>query len=267
MTTIRLPATTTTRESTSVRRDLVTSFSTAKSHFPFGAQDEQAALPAAAAAAAGDDSIGYDRFRCSDDCGHERCSYRGTMTHYHCRRSDCGYSFCDRARYPSHADRHRRVDAIAGDLFVQCHAKAPCTWVPSGDCPLAARGATHYHCRLCPAFVCTDATKIASHRKQHARLDRVAAGEFRRFEVGEDCGDEACTSRTGRVPHYHCTRPGCRQVVIGTTQMAIHRAYHAGGASTVVGGSVAGSASTLFQPLASLTSLVQLPVLSPSATV
>jgi len=222
------------------------------------------------------DSLGYDRFRCSEDCRVERCSYRGTMTHYHCRRADCGYSFCDRARFASHVQRHRRIDSIAGDQFVQCHAKAACTWDPTGSCPLAARGATHYHCRLCPSFVCTDATKIAAHRKRHARLERVAVDGFERFAVGVNGGAATCVSRIGRVTHDHCTQPGCGQVVVGTAQMALHRALHDGstnaslaGSSTVggEGTGTGGQTSTLFQPLASLSGLIQLPVLQASATV
>lgn len=49
-----------------------------------------------------DDSIpeGYIRVRHKDDCNFVKCAYRQGITHFHCTRPDCGYSFSDRSDVP-----------------------------------------------------------------------------------------------------------------------------------------------------------------------
>ena len=41
---------------------------------------------------------GFQRFRASEDCGVEMCSYQGQRTtHFHCKRPGCSYTFKNKA--------------------------------------------------------------------------------------------------------------------------------------------------------------------------
>lgn len=163
---------------------------------------------------------GYEKFRFSEDCGQERCAYRLSMTHYHCSRMDCGYSFCDHSRFLQHSDRHRRIDVIMGDQFQQFHAKTDCR---QAGCE-HARSATHFHCLTCP-FICTDSSKVVAHRKHHLKMDRIAEYGFQKFSLGDDCGFPTCVHCIKQT-HYHCGQPGCGHVVMGPAQMGSHKAKH-----------------------------------------
>lgn len=167
---------------------------------------------------------GYEKFRFSEDCGQERCAYRLSMTHYHCSRADCGYSFCDHSRFLQHSDRHRRIDVIMGDQFQQFHAKTDCR---QAGCE-HARSATHFHCLSCP-FVCTDSSKVVAHRKHHSKMDRIAEHGFQKYSLGDDCGFSTCVHRIKQT-HYHCAQPGCGHVVMGPAQMGSHKAKHSSNA-------------------------------------
>lgn len=37
--------------------------------------------------------------RFNEDCQYPHCGYREHQTHFHCMRTDCGYSFCDKTRF------------------------------------------------------------------------------------------------------------------------------------------------------------------------
>ncbi len=49
---------------------------------------------------------GYVRFRFNEDCQYGHCGYREHQTHFHCMRTDCGYSFCDKTRFVQVCDFH-----------------------------------------------------------------------------------------------------------------------------------------------------------------
>ncbi|XP_022667768.1 zinc finger protein castor homolog 1-like isoform X3 [Varroa destructor] len=174
---------------------------------------------------------GYAKFRFNEDCRHDGCNYREHQTHFHCERMDCGYSFCDKTRFSQHSARHDRLDSVMGSDFRQFRAgvscgRQDCTFglATQAKVPGAAK-ASHYHCSKCD-FVCSDTNKVAAHRKQHAKLDSVAAAGFEKFgppgSGSRDCPVEGCAH--AKQTHYHCLI--CRHCVLGLAQMSAHKYKH-----------------------------------------
>ena len=163
---------------------------------------------------------GYVRFRHVEDCGFIHCTYRHTVTHYHCARPNCGHAFSDRTRTQHHAKRHRRTDAIMADDFEHFRIHIDCQ---HADCEYA-RTMSHYHCRRCE-FVCTDTAKVIAHRKHHVRLTEVEVQGYRKFTKREACNFETCRY-SGKLCHYHCLQQGCSQVMLGSAQVTAHKNRH-----------------------------------------
>lgn len=64
--------------------------------------------------------------RFNEDCKYPHCGYREHQTHFHCMRSDCGYSFCDKTRFVQHTARHERLDTLMGGDFQQFRGTVSC---------------------------------------------------------------------------------------------------------------------------------------------
>lgn len=69
---------------------------------------------------------GYLKFRFNEDCGFAQCGYSNLQSHFHCCRTDCHYSFCDKTRFVQHTARHERLDKLMGDDFKQYRANMSC---------------------------------------------------------------------------------------------------------------------------------------------
>ncbi|CAG0889489.1 unnamed protein product [Darwinula stevensoni] len=172
---------------------------------------------------------GYVRFRFNEDCGYTHCGYREHQTHFHCTRSDCGYSFCDKTRFVQHTARHERLDTLMGGDFAQYRAHMPCH---RPGCPYqqqqgqtassAPNKASHFHCIKCD-FVCSDTNKVVAHRRQHQKLDSIAAAGFAKSTPSQECGIPGC-QHNRRQTHYHCMI--CRFAVLGLSQMSAHKYRH-----------------------------------------
>lgn len=163
---------------------------------------------------------GYAKYKFTEDCGYERCAYRLTNTHYHCTRSECGFSFSDRSRLPQHQQRHERYDCLMGDDFTQHRLHQSCE---RADCELS-RKSSHFHCQRCE-FACTDSSKVMAHRKQHEKLDNIASLGFERVLGTAECTIPGCSYNTKQT-HYHCLSDGCQQAVLGPSMMQAHREKH-----------------------------------------
>ncbi|XP_017875535.2 zinc finger protein castor homolog 1-like isoform X2 [Ceratina calcarata] len=168
---------------------------------------------------------GYVRFRFNEDCRYSHCSYREHQTHFHCMRQDCGYSFCDKTRFVQHTARHERLDTLMGGDFQQYRANVPCG---RAQCAYTSslgsmqNKASHFHCLKCD-FVCTDTNKVVAHRRQHAKLDSIAAAGFQKFTPSQPCGAVQC-QHSGKQTHYHCLQ--CQYAVLGLAQMSAHKYRH-----------------------------------------
>ncbi|XP_038076204.1 zinc finger protein castor homolog 1-like isoform X2 [Patiria miniata] len=169
------------------------------------------------------DSMMMDRFRRfdrSETCGEDGCQFNMTTTHYHCLHEDCTYRFAGKTMMYKHAQHHDRVNSIIQHDFRRFKANNECE---QDSCPYQGNS-THFHCLRC-TFVCTDSGKVAVHRKQHVKTDTISAAGFRQYSSAEPCGFVGC-KYTLRYSHFHCTRDGCVQGVIGMTQMETHRRRH-----------------------------------------
>ncbi|XP_076293620.1 zinc finger protein castor homolog 1 isoform X2 [Lasioglossum baleicum] len=168
---------------------------------------------------------GYVRFRFNEDCRYTHCGYREHQTHFHCMRQDCGYSFCDKTRFVQHTARHERLDTLMGGDFQQYRANVPCgreQCAYTSSLGSMQNKASHFHCLKCD-FVCTDTNKVVAHRRQHAKLDSIAAAGFQKFTPSQPCGGVQC-QHSGKQTHYHCLQ--CQYAVLGLAQMSAHKYRH-----------------------------------------
>ena len=170
-----------------------------------------------------DDSIpdGYIRVRHKDDCHFVKCAYRQGITHFHCTRPDCGYSFSDRSRLIQHTLRHERIDSLTGGEMQQFRMNQPCG---REGCEYEGK-ASHFHCLKC-SYNCTDSSKVLTHRKYHAKLDTISSQGFKKFGVNEKCEVSRCPYELKQT-HYHCIKTECNYAVLGPAQIASHNIKHA----------------------------------------
>lgn len=170
-----------------------------------------------------DDSIpdGYIRIKFKDDCGYPKCAYRSGITHFHCARDDCGYSFSDRSRLIQHTLRHERIDSLTGGEMQQFRMNQDCHRT---GCEYEGK-ASHFHCLKCD-YSCTDSSKVLTHRKNHAKMESINSQGFHKYSISEDCGFFAC-QYAKKQSHYHCLKSGCNYGVLGPAQMASHKLKHA----------------------------------------
>lgn len=163
---------------------------------------------------------GYIKYKFTEDCAFDRCAYRLANTHYHCMRTDCGFSFSDRSRLPQHQQRHERYDALMGDEFTQFRLHHDCD---RPDCQFSKK-ASHFHCQRCE-FACTDSSKVMAHRKQHEKMDSIASLGFERVTGTTECPVAGCV-HSMKQTHYHCLTTGCQQAVLGPSMMQAHQQKH-----------------------------------------
>ncbi|XP_021355431.1 zinc finger protein castor homolog 1-like [Mizuhopecten yessoensis] len=170
-----------------------------------------------------DDSIpdGYTRIKQKEDCQHEKCAYRQGVTHFHCIREDCGYSFSDRSRLIQHTLRHERIDSLTGGEMRQYRMNQSCNLE---NCEYQGK-ASHFHCLKCD-YCCTDSSKVLTHRKHHSKMDSISSQGFVKASIEDDCGVALCQYNMKQT-HYHCTRTPCNYAVLGPAQMSSHKIKHA----------------------------------------
>lgn len=169
-----------------------------------------------------DESVpnGYSRWRFNEDCQYNKCAYRQSVTHFHCRRSDCGYGFSDRSRLVQHTLRHERIDSITGGEMQQYRINQDCG---RDGCEFNMK-MSHFHCHRC-AYSCTDSSKVLTHRKFHAKLDSINSQGFQKYSITEDCKVNVCPY-AGKQNHFHCLVEECRTPVLGPAQMSSHKLKH-----------------------------------------
>ncbi|XP_023707022.1 zinc finger protein castor homolog 1 isoform X2 [Cryptotermes secundus] len=168
---------------------------------------------------------GYIRFRFNEDCKYPHCGYREHQTHFHCMRSDCGYSFCDKTRFVQHTARHERLDTLMGGDFQQFRGTVSCgrpECVYTATLGAMQNKSSHFHCLKCE-FVCTDTNKVVAHRRQHQKLDSIMAAGFEKFTPFQPCNMESC-AHSGKQTHYHCL--SCQYALLGLSQMSAHKYRH-----------------------------------------
>ncbi|XP_045161717.2 zinc finger protein castor homolog 1-like [Mercenaria mercenaria] len=169
-----------------------------------------------------DDSIpdGYSRWRYNEECKYPKCAYRHSVTHFHCVRDDCGYGFSDRSRLVQHTLRHERIDSITGGELQQYRINQDCGAI---ECEYNKK-MSHFHCKRC-SYVCTDSSKVLTHRKYHAKMDNISNQGFEKHTAADDCGVSLCPYAR-KQNHFHCLIESCRAAALGPVQMTSHKAKH-----------------------------------------
>lgn len=180
---------------------------------------------------------GYLKFRFNEDCGFTQCGYSNLQSHFHCCRTDCHYSFCDKTRFVQHTARHERLDKLMGDDFKQYRANMSCGHDDCvyknnlGNCQFlfhfwlgtffnwflivffvpisgANNKSSHFHCLKCD-FICSDTNKVVAHRRHHSKLEYIRTVGFRKVANNEPChvqskrpnGDNSEENTTGDDEH------------------------------------------------------------------
>lgn len=93
---------------------------------------------------------GYLKFRFNEDCNFPNCGYSNLQSHFHCCRTDCHYSFCDKTRFVQHTARHERLDKLMGDDFKQYRANMSCG---HDDCVYKSNMGKFIDCSACPVDI------------------------------------------------------------------------------------------------------------------
>nr|CAB3227960.1 Zinc finger protein castor 1 [Phallusia mammillata] len=86
----------------------------------------------------------------------------------------------------------------------------------------------HWHCTLNRCrYVCKSLGKAQTHRQAHDSLEAYAKAAkecFRSYTVKKMCPNPSCEFRLRG--HYHCLKPGCQFVTIGTSKLPWHMKKH-----------------------------------------
>ncbi|XP_055317113.1 uncharacterized protein LOC129576294 isoform X2 [Sitodiplosis mosellana] len=190
---------------------------------------------------------GYLKFKFNEDCRFAQCGYSNLQSHFHCCRTDCHYSFCDKTRFVQHTARHERLDKLMGDDFKQYRANMSCG---HDDCVYknnlgANNKSSHFHCLKCD-FICSDTNKVVAHRRHHSKLEYIRTAGFRKVANNEPCtvhskkpssengdenvnsdgepGDESNATEciySMKQTHYHCLVCDCS--VLSRAQLSSHQ--------------------------------------------
>ncbi|CAH8577818.1 unnamed protein product [Heterobilharzia americana] len=127
---------------------------------------------------------GFQRFRATENCGIPRCLfYTEHTTHFHCRRSNCHFTFKNKADMEKHKLHHQKNDRFAQDGFRRYIKCENCDFP---ECQYSGV-INHIHCiRPGCDYVVHSSSQIMSHKRKHDR--RFAS--FSPRHMGVVCRDD-----------------------------------------------------------------------------
>ncbi|XP_033107700.1 zinc finger protein castor homolog 1-like [Anneissia japonica] len=119
---------------------------------------------------------GFQRFRATEDCGVNTCSFYGQKTtHFHCRRIECNFSFKNKCDIEKHKAFHIKDDQYQREGFKKFSKHEFCRF----DGCRYSHNTNHFHCiRSDCDFTFTAANQMQSHRRKHERRQRIIAFEY-----------------------------------------------------------------------------------------
>ncbi|GAV07890.1 hypothetical protein RvY_17670 [Ramazzottius varieornatus] len=119
---------------------------------------------------------GFQRYRAVDDCGDIQCTFART-THFHCIRSDCTFTFRNKADMEKHKAYHAKNDELAKDGFRKFMKYEHCRF---DTCPYS-KIMNHIHC-LKPGcrYVFTSSAQLQAHKRKHDKSDFFQSNAFDR---------------------------------------------------------------------------------------
>ncbi|CAF1039251.1 unnamed protein product [Didymodactylos carnosus] len=110
---------------------------------------------------------GFRRFRCSDVCNWAECQYyKNKITHFHCLRQDCHFSFKQRSDIEKHKMYHAKDEKLMKDGFKKFSKKEYCHFP---DCNLS-KTANHIHCmRQDCGYILHSISQMLTHKRKHEK--------------------------------------------------------------------------------------------------
>ncbi|KAF0298893.1 Transcription factor castor [Amphibalanus amphitrite] len=124
---------------------------------------------------------GFQRFRASEDCGVEMCSYQGQRTtHFHCKRPGCSFTFKNKADMEKHKTYHIKDEQLNKDGFKKYIKHEHC---PFENCRFS-KVCNHIHCiRPGCSYVLHSSGQLYSHKRKHERQDSEMA--YRNYRLSQ----------------------------------------------------------------------------------
>ncbi|XP_055690057.1 zinc finger protein castor homolog 1-like isoform X3 [Lutzomyia longipalpis] len=149
-------------------------------------------------------SCRFQRFRATEECNTDYCAFsRQRTTHFHCRRSNCRYTFKNKADMEKHKTYHIKDEQLTRDGFKKFLKTEACTF-PA--CRFS-KVANHIHCtRENCSYVLHSSGQLISHKRKHERLDSEVT--FRRLK--EDDGAVEPPQEDFEQLMRVCTVTACR---------------------------------------------------------
>ncbi|GAB0100301.1 Transcription factor castor [Sergentomyia squamirostris] len=146
---------------------------------------------------------GFQRFRATEECNTEHCPFsHQKTTHFHCRRSNCRYTFKNKADMEKHKTYHIKDEQLTRDGFKKFLKSESCTY-PS--CRFS-HVVNHIHCtRENCSYVLHSSGQLISHKRKHERMDNEA--NFKR--IRESSTPEMPTPGEMSEVMRLCTRISC----------------------------------------------------------
>uniref|UniRef100_H2ZKN0 C2H2-type domain-containing protein n=1 Tax=Ciona savignyi TaxID=51511 RepID=H2ZKN0_CIOSA len=121
------------------------------------------------------------------------------------------------------ADTAKHLNPYSDEGFLHIRQGMSCT---RPDCKYMNQN--HWHCTLNRCrYVCKSLAKAQSHRQAHDSLEgyaRSAKEWFCSYTTKKNCPNPNCELRLRG--HYHCLKPGCQFVTIGTSKLPWHMKKH-----------------------------------------
>ncbi|XP_076320474.1 zinc finger protein castor homolog 1-like isoform X2 [Tachypleus tridentatus] len=137
---------------------------------------------------------GFQRFRATEDCGTQQCSFYGQRTtHFHCRRTGCNYTFKNKADMEKHKSYHIKDEQLNKDGFKKFMKQEHCSFE---NCRFS-RVCNHIHCiRPGCTYVLHSSGQLYSHKRKHERRENEMA--YRKYKLAQSM--MKTLSETGAVP-------------------------------------------------------------------
>jgi hypothetical protein len=124
---------------------------------------------------------GFQRFRATEDCLLESCSFYGQRTtHFHCRRQNCNHTFKNKADMEKHKSYHIKDEQLNRDGFKKFMKHESCSFE---SCRFS-RVCNHIHCiRPGCTYVLHSSGQLYSHKRKHERRENELA--YRKFRLAQ----------------------------------------------------------------------------------
>ncbi|KAG1670498.1 Transcription factor castor [Nymphon striatum] len=159
---------------------------------------------------------GFQRFRATEDCGTQACTFYGQRTtHFHCRRPGCNYNFKNKADMEKHKSYHIKDEQLNKDGFKKFMKHEHCVFE---NCRFS-RVCNHIHCiRPGCTYVLHSSGQLYSHKRKHERRDNEMA--YRKFKLqqsmlkalSENSNNNSLSSEQGSIGEQNNFPPVLKSV-------------------------------------------------------